>query len=334
MKRTILLFTTTLFAAPGWTPQSSGVTARLRGVSAVSERVAWASGTGGVILRTADSGQHWQRLAIPGAEKLDFRDIDAVDERTAYVLSIGPGDASRIYKTTDAGANWHLQFTNSDPHAFFDALAFWTPRRGIAISDSVDGLFVILLTNDGGRTWIRVAAERLPPALPGEGAFAASGTNVTVHGQQHVWIGTGAGRVLRSSDGGQHWQIAATGLARSATAGIFSIAFRDARHGIVVGGDYKQEAAAIDNVAVTGDGGRTWRLARGLTGFRSVVAWLPQSKPPAWLAVGPSGADLSPDDGETWRAVSGTGSHAFSPSPQGGIGWGVGEDGRIDRWRW
>ena len=334
MKRTILLFTTTLLAAPAWTPQSSGVTARLRGVSAVSERVAWASGAGGTILRTADSGQHWQRLAIPGAEKLDFRDIDGVDERTAYALSIGPGDASRIYKTTDAGANWQLQFTNSDPQGFFDAMAFWTSQRGVAIGDSVDGRFVILLTNDGGRTWTRVPAEQLPPALPGEGAFAASGTNVTVHGKQHVWIGTGSGRVLRSSDGGQHWQIAATGLAHSGTAGIFSIAFRDARNGIVVGGDYKRESAAIDNAAATDDGGRTWRMVPGLTGFRSVVAWLPHSKLPAWLAVGPSGADCSTDDGRTWQPVSGSGFHAFSPSPQGDVGWGVGESGRIGRWRW
>lgn len=121
-------------AGPEWTLLESGVTARLRGVSAVNERVAWASGAGGTVLRTADGGTTWKRLAVPGAGKLDFRDVDAVDETTAYVLSIGPGEASRIYKTSDAGVTWALQFTNQDPKAFFDAMTFWTARDGFVFS--------------------------------------------------------------------------------------------------------------------------------------------------------------------------------------------------------
>jgi photosystem II stability/assembly factor-like uncharacterized protein len=109
--------------APAWSEQSSGVTARLRGISAVNDRVAWASGNGGTIVRTSDGGASWQKLSIPGAEKLDFRDIDAVSADVAYALSIGNGDASRIYKTSDAGKTWTLQFTNTDPKAFFDAMA-------------------------------------------------------------------------------------------------------------------------------------------------------------------------------------------------------------------
>src|SRR6185436_14255028 len=119
------------FATPHWSNQSSGVTARLRGVSAVTERVAWASGSGGTVLRTSDGGTTWNRLTIPGAEKLDFRDIDAVSEDVAFVLSIGSGESSRIYKTIDAGRTWALQFTNTDPKAFFDAMAFWDESRGI-----------------------------------------------------------------------------------------------------------------------------------------------------------------------------------------------------------
>ena len=127
---------------PHWEPQSSGVTARLRGVSAVSDRVAWASGANGTVLRTADGGATWTKLAVPDAEKLDFRDVDAVGDTTAYILSIGAGAASRIYKTTDAGARWTLQFTNDDPKAFFDAMAFWDAEHGLAFSDSVDGRFM------------------------------------------------------------------------------------------------------------------------------------------------------------------------------------------------
>lgn len=335
-----------VFAAAQWTPQQSGATARLRGVSAVSDRVAWASGAGGTVLRTTDGGATWQPRPVPDASRLDFRDVDAIDDAVAFVLSIGSGDASRIYRTTDGGATWALQFANPDPKAFFDAMAFWDATRGVAFSDSIDGRFVIIVTRDGGRTWSHVPAAALPPALPNEGAFAASGTNVAVYGRDHIWIGTGAAeksRVLRSTDGGRSWAIADTPLASGPSAGIFSIAFRDARHGIVVGGDYKQEGHAVDNVAITADGGATWTLSgsqgaggtgsQGLSGFRSVVAPVPGA-PGSWLAVGPSGADMSTDDGRTWREVDGPGFHAFSFAPGTRTGWGVGERGAVAKFVW
>ena len=316
---------------------------RFRGVSAVSDTVAWASGTRGTIVRTADGGKTWQTLAVPGAEALDFRDIDAIDARTAYALSIGPGEASRIYKTTDAGAHWELQFTNHDPKAFFDAMTFADARLGIVMSDSVDGKFVILETRDG-HAWTLVPPERLPTALPNEGAFAASGTNIARVGRTHIWIGTGAAsqaRVLRSTDGGRTWNVFATPLPAGPSAGIFSIAFRDATHGVIVGGDYKKEREAIDNVAFTSDGGATWTLARehGLGGFRSAVAYVPAANgkaTPSLFAIGPAGADISDDDGHTWRPFEVDGLHTFSFAPRarsGGsaIGWGAGERGRIVR---
>jgi photosystem II stability/assembly factor-like uncharacterized protein len=320
------------FAAPVWTDQASGVTARLRGVSAISDRVAWASGSSGTVLRTADGGATWQQLTIPGADKLDFRDVDAVSADAAYVLSIGSGDSSRIYKTTDAGRTWALQYTNTDPKAFFDAMAFWDPNRGIAFSDSVDGQLVMLRTADGGRSWTPVPAAGLPPALENEGAFAASGTNVAVMGHDHVWIGTSVSRVLRSSDGGRTWAAAATPLPTGPSTGIFSIAFRDTEHGVVVGGDYRKESEAIDNAATTSDGGRTWTLIKGVSGFRSVVSYLPGASTPTLIAVGPQGADQSTDDGRTWAPMAGTsGLHTFTFAKQGRLGWGAGEKGRIMR---
>jgi photosystem II stability/assembly factor-like uncharacterized protein len=321
--------------APRWTPQVSGVIARLRGVSAISDQIAWASGAGGTILRTSDGGTSWRKLPIPGADSLDFRDIDAVSETTAYALSIGAGAASRIYKTVDAGAHWSLQFTNDDPKAFFDAMAFWNATRGLAVSDSTDGRFVILTTSDGGATWARVPADRLPPALPNEGAFAGSGTNIAVMGGNRAWIGTGAStrsRMLRTADAGRSWQIADTPLAASASAGIFSVAFRDRLHGLTVGGDYRKEKDAIDNAAATADGGVTWHPVTGLGGFRSVVATVPGMK--FWIAVGPSGSDMSTDDGRTWQPIDGTGYHAFSFAPHARAGWGVGERGAIGKLIW
>ena len=335
----VMLAAVALRAAPPayrWEPQASGVTARLRGVSAVSERVAWASGASGTVLRTADGGRAWTTLRVPDAGALDFRDVDAVSATTAFILSIGPGAASRIYKTTDAGATWTRQFTNEEPKGFLDAMAFWDDRRGLVMGDSIDGRFDILRTTDGGRTWARIPAGALPPALPNEGAFAGSGTNVAVHPGGHAWIGTGAAercRVLRTTDYGATWTIADTPVAGSPSSGIFSIAFRDPQHGMTVGGDYRREQDAVNNAAVTTDGGRRWTRVAGLGGFRSVVAHVPES-PASWVAVGPQGADLSTDDGRHWTAIGGAGYHAFAFARSGRAGWGVGERGNIGRLLW
>ncbi|HEV7475898.1 MAG TPA: hypothetical protein VGN90_17715 [Pyrinomonadaceae bacterium] len=350
MNLLLFLATISIFAAPQWTLLNSGVTARLRGVSAASDRIAWASGADSTVLRTTDGGTTWKKLTVT-SDVLDFRDIDAIDDRTAYVLSIGNGPASRIYKTTDAGATWTLQFKNDDPKAFYDAMSFWDRNHGIVIGDSIDGQFCIMTTDNGGRSWVRVPASALPPALENEGAFAASGTNIALFGKSHAWIGLGAGakaRVLRTVDRGHTWQIAETPLVAGASAGIFSVAFRDAKHGVVVGGDYRKENEAVDNLALTSDGGITWTLvkgvgvkgigAKGLTGFRSVVAYVPrvsggspETLAGALVAVGPSGANYSTDDGSTWMPLAGPGFDTLSFAPGRAIAFATGARGSIGK---
>jgi photosystem II stability/assembly factor-like uncharacterized protein len=328
----LITFVAVLTVIPQWTLQTSGVTARLRGVSAVNDRVAWASGSGSTVLRTTDGGATWQKLTVT-PDTLDFRDIDAIDGQTAYVLSIGTGPVSRIYKTSDGGVTWALQFKNENPKAFLDAMTFWDAQHGLVFGDSIDGHFDILTTENGGQTWSRVSSDNLPSALANEGAFAASGTNIAVFGKNHAWIGTGAAskaRVLRTSNRGRTWQVADTPLAAGPSTGIFSIAFRDAKHGVVVGGDYAKEKEAINNLAFTTDGGATWKLSHGLTGFRSVVAYVP-GKTPTILAIGPSGADYSTDDGRTWKAIEGPGFDTFSFVPGKGVGWGSGAKGSLAR---
>jgi photosystem II stability/assembly factor-like uncharacterized protein len=285
------------------------------------------------VLRTEDGGTTWQKLNVT-TEALDFRDIDAIDAQTAYVMSIGNGPASRIYKTSDAGKTWDLQFKNEDPKAFLDAMSFWDANHGIAFGDSVDKQFYILTTVDGGHKWSRVPAANLPTAQENEGAFAASGTNIAVFGKSHAWIGTGAAaksRVLRTSDGGRTWQVADTPLASGPSAGIFTIAFRDAKHGVIAGGDYKKESDATDNLAVTNDGGSTWTLVKGLSGFRSVVAFVPGVKTPTLVALGPAGGDYSLDDGRTWKPIDGPGFDTFSFAPGKQLGWGAGAAGKVGR---
>jgi photosystem II stability/assembly factor-like uncharacterized protein len=316
-----------------WTTQTSSVTARLRGVSAASARVVWASGSGGTILRSTDAGDTWTKLTPPpDTARLDFRDIDAVSEDSAYVLSIGNGATSRIYKTTDAGATWTPQLLNDDPNVFLDAMTFSDATHGIAMSDSHDNHFAIFMTADG-RTWTRLADASLPPALPNEGCFAASGTNIAMLGS-HIWIGTGAAskaRVLHSADRGKTWTVADTPLPANNTSGIYSIAFRDAQHGVVVGGAYDKETEAVDNAAWTSDGGKTWTLAKehNVSGFRSVVAYVPGTK--GLIAIGPQGSDRSSDDGHTWAREDGPGFDTFSFAPGKSMGWGSGARGKIGR---
>jgi photosystem II stability/assembly factor-like uncharacterized protein len=326
-----------VFASQGaWTPLTSGVNVTFRGISAVSADVVWVSGSRGTVLRSLDAGATWQNVSPAGYGTLDFRDVDAFDATTAYILSIGNGDASRILKTTDGGASWVEQFKSPDADAFFDAMAFWDVNNGLAFSDSANKQFRIITTSDGGRTWTRIDPATLPAALDNEGAFAASGSNVAVWGDRHVWIGTGAAatsRVLRSTDRGRTWEIADTPITAGPSAGIYSIAFRDARHGIVVGGDYAKEDLAYNNVAVTDDGGATWRLSPGLGGFRSVVTYWPSASGPNILALGPSGADISTDDGRNWAPslTPARGLHTFSFARGARVGWAAGSRGQIAR---
>ena len=326
-----------VLGAPLWSVQTSATAARLRGVSAVSAMVAWASGSQGTVLRTSDGGQTWKSLDVSGGSGLDFRDVDAINDQTAFILSIGNGPQSRIYKTTDAGASWTLQFTNDDPKGFYDAMSFWDEARGVVFGDSIDGHFAILVTENGGATWRRVPQSVLPPALPNEGAFAASGSNIAVAGSSEAWIATGAAlksRVLHTRDRGRSWSITDTPLDSGRSSGIFSIAFRDTRHGVIVGGDYAKEYEANRNVATTSDGGATWTLVteRGLSGFRSAVKPVPRSKS-TWIAVGPQGADLSLDDGRTWTPMPMSealpGFDALSFAPNQPIGWASGAKGAL-----
>jgi photosystem II stability/assembly factor-like uncharacterized protein len=314
--------------------QTSGTTALLQAVSATSDRVAWVSGHSAAVLRTVDSGATWERITVPGAaaDSLQFRDVHAVNADVAYLLAAGPGSRSRIYKTSDGGGTWQLQFTNADSSAFYDCFAFWDASHGLAFSDAVAEHFMIRLTTDGGAHWTPVTANALPPAQPGEGAFAASGTCVVTLAPRHAWVGTGAAdtaRVLHTRDGGLTWNAAATPIAGGRSAGIAALAFRDALHGIALGGDVADANARTDNVAVTADGGRTWRLG-GRPGFSGAVygAAIVPGRPGWVVAVGPKGLDYSRDDGATWTTLDTLAywSVGFGSRDRG---WAVGPGGRI-----
>jgi photosystem II stability/assembly factor-like uncharacterized protein len=307
-------------------PQISRTTAQLRGVSAVSNLIAWASGSNGTFLRTTDGGLNWTAGIVPGASALDFRDVEGVDARTAYLLAT----AGRIYKTTDGGSHWILQYDNTSPGVFLDAFAFWDAQHGVALGDPMNGRFLLITTRDGGKSWSQVASANIPPSIEGEAAFAASGTCLAVAGRQNAWFGTGGrtARVFRSTDHGSTWNVSSTPITSGTdSTGIFSIAFRDEKQGMVVGGDYKKQHEASANAARTTDGGVTWNLIGDPPGgYRSVVAFVPGTA--KLIAVGEAGSDFSTDNGASWKSLGKDGYHSISFA-RSGSGWVVGADGRI-----
>ena len=340
---------------PTATTQPSGTTNRLQAVSPVDENVVWASGVGGTYTVTTDGGTTWTAHVVPGAETLQFRDVQGVSAKVAYLLSAGVGSDSRIYKTEDGGKTWALQFQATDPNDFYDCFAFWTPTRGLTMADGVNGRFPVLRTRDG-KTWTNIGGN-LPAAQAGEGAFAASGTCVATQGEKRAWIVTTNSRVFATSDGGESWAAHATPIAGgTGTAGVFTVAFRNPAHGIIGGGDFVG-AGVVDNVARSSDGGKTWKLTAqapvpGAVFGLSYVQDIGDDReedgeheqdgvqggageqdgdglPKTVVVTGPGGSAWTPDEGDTWHALPGvTGYWAVAfASPR--AGWLVGTQGRI-----
>ncbi|WP_416971272.1 WD40/YVTN/BNR-like repeat-containing protein [Streptomyces sp. 4F14] len=318
-----------------WALKDTGTpSVRFRGLAAVSRDTAWLAGTQGTVLRTTDGGANWRNVSPPGAQDLQFRDVEAFDARRAVVLAIGEGEASRIYRTDDGGATWTESFRNTDARAFYDCLAFFDRRHGLAMSDPVDGRFRILSTADGGRTWTVLPDTGMPAALDGEAGFAASGQCLVTSGPRDVWLATGGAaraRVLHSSDRGRTWTAADTPVpAGDPARGVFALAFRDPRHGIAVGGDYRPDQPSPQAAATTTDGGRTWRPApTPPPSYRSGAAWLPHTRATA-LAVGPTGTDITTDAGRTWRPLEAGSFDTVTCAPDRTC-WAAGEQGRAAR---
>lgn len=298
----ILLFA--ICASAQWIKQTVDTTASLRGLSVVNEKVVWASGTGGTVIRTVDGGKAWKVMTVAGAEKLDFRDVEAFDANTAYILSIGNGEASRIYKTTDGGTTWKEQFRNKNEKAFYDAIACINSKLCEAVSDPVDGRFLFIGTYDGEQ-WQEISPNLPIPPLSnvGEAAFAASGTClIWKNAFAYLVSGGTAARVykapyfLRIS-----WKVSDTPMVSgSPGAGIFSIAMYDSKNGVIVGGNYEKPDEAKDNLAFTIDGGTTWKLGSGLGGYRSAVTFVDKK---TIIAVGTNGSDITRDGGKTWKVL-------------------------------
>ena len=332
--RNLCLLLLLLFPANNWWDvQDAGVDSNLRGICIVSHPggtqilTIWATGSNGAIVRSTDSGKSWQRLPIPDAETLDFRGVQSLIPDTAYVMSSGEAEKSRIYKTTDGGRNWKLQYKGEQKSIFLDALICDAETHCVALSDPVDGKFV-LLANTDGEHWSELPRKSMPAALPKEGAFAASNSSVCLE-DRDIYFGTGglAARLFSSHDFGQTWTATETPiLSGTASSGIFSLSC-DENTIVVTGGDYKNPGQRDRNAAVSNDGGKTWQLATmPPAGYRSAVGRYDHG----FVAVGPTGTEVS-SDGLQWSSIGSWNLNTYFYSRETGKGWAAGSKGVVAR---
>ena len=332
MRVALFLFAFTLTAQAQWTIQPQATTADLRGIDSVGKGIAWASGTNGTVLRTEDGGYLWQKCTVPpGAEKLDFRGIQAFDENTAIVMSSGKGDLSRLYKTTDGCQSWKLVLTNQDTDGFWDAVKALGPDDFEVAGDSVDHILVSEKKGHILPVWELHEGDDLADNFTDhffeltsdlkEGGFAASNSTLVIGERPHrdptwsyQWLATGndnhsyihreAVEETKTCEPCrmESLRIETPMSQGTASAGIFSLSFREDRVGIAVGGDYQRSASTVKTAIYSGDSGKTWALANTPPhGYRSAVAYDAASK--TWITVGPNGTDISTDDGRNWRAL-------------------------------
>ncbi|MGH9643663.1 MAG: hypothetical protein ACRD3Q_14725 [Terriglobales bacterium] len=329
MFRTATFFVIVLAASCAhaqWRMLDTGSTASFRGIHSVSDRIAWASGTAGTVLRTIDGGEHWQKCTVPaGAEKLDFRGIWAWSDKEAMVMASGPGEQSRLYSTTDAWAHWTLVQTNTERDGFWDGI-FFQGRRGVLVGDPLHGRFdtEFLVGQAAPKSSDHACAAR-----DGEAAFAASNSSVYVFGPRQYILGTGGKggpRALLSPELAKQKDclgIPVPVASGNQSSGVFSLYFRDRKHGVAVGGDYQKPNESAGTAAFTSDGGLHWTAASNPPhGYRSAVTWDRAHK--AWIAVGTNGSDISFDDGKSWKRLDDGNWNGvalpFAVGPKGRIG--------------
>ena len=317
-----------------WQLQETTLKTGSRGISTPDDNTIWVGSQRGQYALSTNGGGCWAVRTVEGADSLDFRDVAAFSAQNAFLMSAGPGERSRIYKTVDGGSTWTLQYRESDPNGFLNAIAFWSPESALAVGDPIGGRLFLLRTADGGANWTPLPRENCPEMAEGEYGFAASGTNLAVGKKGRAWIATGGtvARVLRSSDYGQTWMSAEVPLQQGAPAkGIFSLFVDEDARMWAVGGDYQTPQDTSATLAFSENGGVSWqRLSGAGMGYRSCIVRTRLGGKSWWIAAGSEGSSASRDGRRTWFPLQGPGFHTLSVGP-GGTVWAAGADGRIGR---
>ncbi|SHF32647.1 WD40/YVTN/BNR-like repeat-containing protein [Pedobacter caeni] len=309
-------------------PLTSGANTSLRGMSIVSDQVAWVSGSNGHIGKTVDGGKTWDWIKPTGYEKLDFRDIEAFDADKA--IAVNAGSPAYILMTIDGGKTWKESYKNLDTAIFLDGMDFWNDQRGIVFGDPINSKMQLFRTLDGGASWNDISDNLQAKMGLGEAAFAASGSTIQVKGNGKVWIATGGkvSNIYYSSNFGSTWQIFECPILQGeSSTGPFSMSFFNEDKGVVVGGNYLKDKENENNVLLTNNGGKTWtKPAKPVDGYRSGVAYLSEK---TLIAAGTSGIDVSSDGGKYWYNISGMNLNVVQKSKKGDLILLAGNKGQI-----
>ncbi|MBB6269887.1 photosystem II stability/assembly factor-like uncharacterized protein [Pedobacter cryoconitis] len=282
---------------------NTGTNTSIRGMSVVSDSIAWVSGSNGFVGKSIDGGKEWTWTKPKGYETLDFRDIEAFDKNHAVIVNAG--SPAYILRTGDGGKSWTETYKNPDSAIFLDGMSFWDQKNGIIFGDPIQNHLQLLITDDGGCTWKDISTNLKQTMATGEAGFAASGTGIKTMAGGKIWIATGGTKsnIYASDNYGLSWKrYDCPILHGKSTTGAFSIDFYTENQGIVVGGDYEKDKENTNNILLTSDGGKSWtKPSRPVFGYRSGVIWYDDK---TCFATGTSGTDVSRDGGMNWYHIS------------------------------
>lgn len=279
----------------------------IRAIEVLNDSTVWFAGSGGKYGRITKTGIEMDSVAFE-SKYLNFRAI-ASNGKDIFFLSIeNPAVLYKISANTSFTEKPMVVYQENHELVFYDAMTFFDQNNGIAMGDPTGNCLSVIVTRDGGNSWKKISCDKLPEIFPGEAAFAASNSNITVFENQ-AWMVTGGAkaRVFYSADQGETWAAYPTPITQGGKmTGIYSVAFYETQNGIIMGGDWENKKDTLATKAITGDGGKTWKLiANGeIPGYISCVQYVPGTYGKEIAAVSTEGIYYSKDAGETWKKIS------------------------------
>ena len=328
MKRAAISLAFILSAVSGFSQTvkllTSGTKTSMRGLSVVDDNIIWVSGSNGKVGMSTDAGLTWKWMTVKGFDSTEFRDIEAFDSKTAIIMAIA--EPAYILKTVDAGETWEPVFHDTTKGMFLDAMEFWNEQSGIVLGDPINGRFFIARTFDKGKTWRAIPEEFRPKADSGEACFASSGTNIrALTLAEAIFISGGISSHVFIRDR----KIKLPIIQGKESTGANSIAVKNKKTFMVVGGDFEKRDSAANNCVITKDAGKTWIIPDTLPhGYRSCVEFISGSK---WVTCGLNGVDYTNNDGKTFMLISKDGYHVCRKAKKGKAVYFAGGGGRIGK---